>query len=133
MPYRITDHTADLGIVIDAMDLPALYVEAAYALLDLVEARTSSRTCEVQLAVTGFDREDLLIRWLQEILYRIEVEHLRIADIIIDDLGDTRLGARIAGAYIPSPLATQIKAVTYHGLAITTLDNRLTATIIFDT
>lgn len=133
MSYTIIDHTADLGIMVQATDIPSLFIEAAWAMIEIMGARTAISEREILFSVDGYDREDLLIRWLGELLYRIESAHLRIAEITIKHLSDNHLKTRIRGTYQPSPLLANIKAVTYHALAIREVDNHLETTIIFDT
>lgn len=133
MPYAIIDHTADLGITVHAPDLLTLFTEAAQALVEIMGAKALYPEHEIMLAVEGYDHEDLLIRWLEEIRYRIESLGLSIADLTIDTLTTQRLQARIAAGHRTAPLKTCIKAVTYHALQIREIDNRLQTTIIFDT
>lgn len=133
MPYTRIDHTADLGITVWAPDLPALFTEAAYAMIAIMGAKTTRGEREIALPVEGYDREDLLVRWLEEIRYRITHEGLRIAAITIESLQDRHLEARLQVSLTPTLLKTDIKAVTYHAMTITPVDNHLQTTIIFDT
>lgn len=133
MPYTIIDHTADVGITVRAPSLPALFTEAALALIEIMGAKIMQGGQEIILAVEGYDREDLLIRWLQEIRYRIEVEDLRIAGMTIDALDAQSLTACINGSFTATPLTADIKAVTYHAVAILQVGDHLETTIIFDT
>lgn len=133
MPYTIINHTADLGMIVRAPDLSTLFAEAARAMIDVMGAKAERSACEILLAVEGYDREDLLIRWLNEVLYLISDKHFRIAGIDITVLEDTRMEARLTGETRPTRLECGIKAVTYHALAITQALNHLETTIIFDT
>ena len=133
MSYTIIDHTADLGILVRAPDLSALFTEAAWALIEIMGAKAVTTEREIALAVDGYDREDLLIRWLEEIRYHIESHGVSIARMTIDTLTEQHLTARIEAAGRRTPLRTCIKAVTYHGLEILQVDNHLRTTIIFDT
>ncbi|MEN6473622.1 MAG: archease [Syntrophaceae bacterium] len=133
MSYTIIDHTADLGIKVQSMDIPSLFTEAAYALVEIMGAKANRPEREIALDVEGYDREDLLVRWLEEIRYRIESQALSIAGMTIETLTAQRLEASIAVAPRTSPLKTGIKAVTYHALEIHEVDNLLQTDIIFDT
>jgi len=133
MSYTIIDHTADLGIIVRAPDMSALYTEAARALVEIMGAQAKRSEREITLAIEGYDREDLLIRWLEEIRYHIESLGAGIARLTIDTLSAERLNARIAIGRRKAPLRTGIKAVTYHGLEIVQVDNIFQTTIIFDT
>jgi SHS2 domain-containing protein len=72
------------------------------------------------------------VRWLQEILYLIEVKGFRLRAATIQRLTETLAIGAIQGAYTTEPLTTEIKAVTYHNLDITSIDNVFAATIILD-
>lgn len=133
MSYTIIDHTADLGITVHAPDLLTLFTEAAQALVEIMGAKTRRPEREIMLTVEGYDREDLLVRWLEEIRYQIESHDISIARMTIDTLSAQRLEARIQASRRAAPLKTCIKAVTYHALEIREVDNRLQTTIIFDT
>jgi len=133
MSYTIIDHTADLGIIVRSPDVSGLFTEAAQALIEIMGAKAKRSGREIALEVEGYDLEDLLIRWLEEIRYRIESQTLSIACLRIHTLTAQRLEARIEVARRKAPLKTGIKAVTYHGLEIREVDNLLQTTIIFDT
>jgi SHS2 domain-containing protein len=133
LSYTIIDHTADLGITVHAPDILSLFTEAAQALVEILGAKAGHPEHEIMLTVEGYDHEDLLIRWLEELRYSIESLDLSIAGLTIDTLTTQRLQARIKASRRTAPLKTCIKAVTYHALAIKTLDKGLATTIIFDT
>jgi len=132
MPYTLIDHTADMGIRVSAPSLEGLFEEAAYALADIMGARCGEALQEVVVDSQGIDRVDLLVRWLQEILYLIEVKGFRLRAVTIQRLTETLAIGVMQGAYTADPLTTEIKAVTYHNLDITSIDNVFMATIILD-
>ena len=133
MPYLFIDHTADLGIRVRAKSIQGLFLDAGRAIVDILDAATEPGTEEIEMNLNGLDRVDLLVRWLQEVVYIIEVKDFRISHILITALSETELSARITGVTTRSPLAREIKAVTYHDLTIHEIDNHLETTIILDT
>ncbi len=126
------EHTADVSLYIQAEDFPGLLQAAADAMLRLIGMSTdtegeSRRTIEVE----GIDREDLLVAWLEELLYLTEMHEVGFGKIDITFISDTKLSAiaeEIPGM-IPSK---EIKAVTYHGLEIIETGRGLEVTIVFD-
>ena len=132
MPYELIDHTADMGLRVSAPSMEGLFQEAAYALADIMGGRSDEGGQEVMVKSQGVDLVDLFVRWLQEILYLIEVKGFRLRAATIQSLTGTLAIGVIQGAYTDSPLTTEIKAVTYHNLHITCIDNVFTATIILD-
>ncbi len=133
MTYRFIDHTADIGIRVASADIRGLFEEAARALVEIMGARSSGGSRQERISVHGLDQVDILVRWLQELLYLIEVRDLRITQVEIVEIGETDLEALVTGTVSPTPLKAEIKAVTYHNLEIQEVDNNLEATIIFDT
>lgn len=133
MSYRYIDHTADIGIHIVSRDERCLFEEAAQALIDMMGAWCGEGSRSERISVEGIDMADVLVRWLQELLYRIEVENLRIAHVKVEEVGPKGLTAHVTGVHTPSRLHGEIKAVTYHNLEILDVDNHVETTIIFDT
>ena len=132
MPYTLIDHTADIGIKVSAPTIEGLFEEAAYALADTLGGRSAEGEVEIMVESRGVDRVDLLVRWLQEILYIIEVKNFRLKSVSIRKLLETEVRGTVHGVYSEGPLITEIKAATYHNLDITYIDDAFTATIILD-
>lgn len=133
MGYRFIEHTADLGIRVTAPDLKSLFREAGLALVEITGASSREIMEGLGISLEGIDNVDLLVRWLQEVLYLIEVKHVRIGEIEICELSDTFLKALISGRREDTPLIREIKAATYHNLDIRTIDGAFETTIVFDT
>ena len=74
--YEELDHTADLRIALYGETLEALFANGALALFDLLVDGESGGGGDTpwSLRVEGDDLEDLLVRWLGELLYRFEVD-----------------------------------------------------------
>jgi len=132
MTYHFIDHTADIGIRIVSGDVRGLFEEAARALIDIMGARSNEGRNHIRISIEGLDQSDVLVRWLQEILYRVEVEDLRISHVEVLDVNPQGLTALVAGTNDPTELLEEIKAVTYHNLEIVEVDNHVETTIIFD-
>jgi SHS2 domain-containing protein len=132
MPYTLIDHTADIGMRVSAPTIEGLFEEAAFALADILGGRSSEGENEILVRSQGIDREDLLVRWLQDILYLIEVKGLRFKTALIKNLTDVEAQGIVYGAYTGESLTSEIKAVTYHNLEIAYIDNAFVATIILD-
>jgi SHS2 domain-containing protein len=132
MPYELIDHTADMGMLVRSPTLEGLFEDAAYGLADTMGGRSLQGDEEVAVRCKGIDPADLLVRWLQEVLYLIEVRGLRLRSATMKQLGRTEAHGVVKGAYTGSPLTTEIKAVTYHNLDITHVGNVFMASIILD-
>lgn len=146
---RELDHTADTGIELEASDVAALFDRAARALRALAvpdsggadgsperprENGHSEAGGEGDVHAIELEADDpavLLVRWLSELLYRIDTLGLAYETGELE-VGDRRLRARIRETRLPAPGA-QIKAVTYHGLTCGPRpDGSWAARVIFD-
>jgi SHS2 domain-containing protein len=86
---------------------------------------------EREVEVQGFDRETLLVNWLNELLYLQEKHDETYSEFNIGEISETRLRARIRGRH--SRGATRmIKAVTFHGLEIKRTAEGWEATVVVD-
>lgn len=120
--FEVLDHTAEVGISAWGRDLREAFVQAArgmFALmvdLDSVEERVKRR-----VEVTAEDREDLLVRWLNELLFLVDSEGLVFSRFEIDRMSERELAATAHGETLDparhQPLAG-VKAATYHQLSV---------------
>lgn len=120
------DHTADVALRVWARDREGLFCQAAVGLLNLLTERSCVRLAErTKVAIEGLDLEELLVGWLNEILYLNDSGQQRFAQIEglqIAEAGDGfRLEAVLLGeGFDPDrhPAGAGVKAATYHGLRI---------------
>ncbi|MCA9246275.1 MAG: archease [Planctomycetales bacterium] len=134
--FEIFDHTADLGIRVAASDVDALFAEAGRALFAVIVGEGANLDCRerVEIRIAGNDREYLLLDWLSELLYLFETRKLLLGqfDVHVDDRG---LTAEVRGEPIDPArhnVEHEVKAITYHGLRIETIDGRWQAEVILD-
>lgn len=118
------DHTADLGLRVRADDLSDLFRGAAEGLFGIVAANPEAiRAVESErVEVAGEDLKDLLAVWLSELLFRAETKHRLYRDFNVSIQDDRKsLTADFAGEPIDRNrhlLASEVKAVTRHGLFV---------------
>jgi SHS2 domain-containing protein len=127
--YREIEHTADVGLELEAPDLKAAFELAAASVGDGVR-----RT--VRIRARDADLENMMVRWLTELLYVFESERLLLSRFDVRKLTSDALEADVAGEpYDPSrhALKTEIKAATYHDLAVDQTDGLWFVRVIFDT
>jgi SHS2 domain-containing protein len=111
--FRILEHTADMGVEAAAVTLEALFEQAAQGL------RAERRTIDLHLE--GDDREELLVAWLNELLYLIQSRSLWPLDLVVEEITAGRLEARIRATPFDAGrhrLQREIKAVTFHQLCV---------------
>ncbi len=137
---REIDHTGDIGIQVTAASLAQLFERAAvgtfHVLTDLsaVEAKD-----EMQITVEGRDREALMVRWLSELNYHHTVDDQLFCDFAVESIADPGDGLTLTGTARGEPIDparhtvyTEIKAITFHGMAIRESDDGWAVQVIFD-
>jgi SHS2 domain-containing protein len=134
--YEPLSHTGDLGMLAYGRDLPDLFAHAAWAMFDLMSDATTIRPQHtVTLSLSAVDLEDLLVRWLSALLYLYDTQRLLCCTFHVTLLEPTRLLATVSGETLDPdrhPIDTEIKAVTYHQIAVTQVHGRWQARVIFD-
>lgn len=127
------EHTADVGLEVEAPAPEELFLRAARGMAFLIlEAAPPSPSESRSLSVTAPDRPALLRTWLREILYWHETEGLSFAGASFDRLEEDRLSARVQLGPDPSEPVREIKGVTLHGLAAEARAGGWYARVIFD-
>jgi len=136
--YQIIDHTADVGIRVEADSLPELFIEAASAMFDLMieHRRRLIPSIEVPISVEAPSLDQLLVRWLSELLFVFENRRLVLSSFWIDEIGGGRLFGSAKGLKFDATRHArkmEIKAVTYHKIRVEqTGGGRWLAEVIFD-
>jgi len=131
--HRQVEHTADLALEIWARSEEGVLEEGLRALVAiLTDGAKISPNARREVQLEALDPEDRLVRWLNEVLYLATVEGFLACEARIQ-LTPRGVRAVLAGeAESGSRLQAEIKSVTYHGLALSRQDGRLTARVVFD-
>jgi SHS2 domain-containing protein len=130
--HAFEQHTGEVKVRVDAASLAELFAEAARALAELMGVPSADPPGAWQrVDLTARDGEALLVAWLNELIARTEIDHLRYADVAIDDVTAQRLVARIRGVPFHET-RTAVKAATLHGLRIDAGPGGASATLILD-
>jgi len=121
-PYRILEHTADIGFEAFGSTCKEVFVNAAQALMHLiVDLNSIAPRQEVSVQVEGEDPPSLLVNWLSEILYLNDAEGWLFRDFEVSSLKEKSLAAIARGEkFDPArhQLKLLVKAITYHQLAL---------------
>jgi SHS2 domain-containing protein len=134
--YEFLEHTADLGIIVRGSDIQNLFETAAMALMHiLVKGHSNKAPVRARLSVSADDTDDLMVRWLSEILYLLEGEEIVVTRVKIPKIHPSHLEALIEKVPFDSErheIQREIKAVTYHQINVSKIEGRWQARIIFD-
>jgi len=120
--YKILEHTADVGIETKGKTLKEAFETAALGMLSIMmEPEKVGEKESYSLQVKGKDEKELLVAFLSKLLYKYEVNDFLPKRVDISLLTDKDLKAEVYGEKIDlkrHTIDTEIKAVTYHQLAI---------------
>jgi protein archease len=134
MPYRFLEHTADVRIECVGATLAELFESAAQALYAVAYTRVEGeQECAYPIELSADTPEELMVRWLQELIYLMDVEHFAATQFDFDCANATALGGRMTGRICPvEDRAEEIKAATYHGMRVEHCDGEWRAEVILD-
>lgn len=134
--FRILEHPSDLGIEASGSTVGEAFERAALGLVAVIaEPETIEPVDERTVELDAQDAENLLVRWLSEILYLYDGEDYLVKEAKIDSISPTKLRARLLGEkYQPKKhtLKLDVKAVTYHQLLIETKNGGTTVRVFLD-
>lgn len=142
--YKILEHTADVGLIINGSTLPELFLNAVKGLFHIVSPAlgvcagpqdvfpSAKHLAVVELKAAA--EEELLVYWLNEFVYYFFVKDLFPKRIEIDNLEKGEIRARVDFGKRTGTIqiATEVKAATYHQLSIKRKDTNFKAQVIFD-
>lgn len=120
--FRIVEHPADLGIEAEGTTPGEAFSAAAEGLISvIVDPRGVSPRESRDVEVSAADYEQLLVRWLSEVLWLYDGGGFVPAEFEIGDIRRDRLRAKLRGEpFDPSrhPARLDVKAVTYHEISV---------------
>jgi SHS2 domain-containing protein len=134
--FELFEHTADLGLRVQADSLEALFVDAARGVLAMLVADPASvqPLTTKSISLSADEPAYLFFDWLSELLYAFEMDRLLLAefDVAIDG---NKLTATCRGEPMDESrhrMEHEVKAITYHGLRLETMAAGWFAEIIVD-
>jgi SHS2 domain-containing protein len=131
-PFEEVEHTADWALRARGGDLASLMVNAARGMLSLMQVVPAPGPRRwTSLTLQAGDPAALLVRWLEELLFRVETRGVAFTDFHVALPDSQTLQATVEETGIAS-MGRGIKAVTYHGLQVESTPAGVQATIVFD-
>lgn len=120
--FSIIEHPSDVGIEARGGSMIEAFEQAAYGMMSIiVEPETILPVEEKTIVLSSVDHEQLLVKWLSEMLYLYDGEHFLPAAISVKTLAIGGLTARVTGERFDAARHTallDVKAVTYHQIHI---------------
>lgn len=124
-PFTILDHPSDLGIEAWGESLSDAFRNAAIGLMSIiVDLESVEPKAERQISVSGSDVQQLLVRWLSEILFLYDGERFIGREFLVHNFTGSTIDAVVKGELLVEGkhrMKLDVKAVTYHQLSV---DNR---------
>jgi len=134
--FREIEHTADLGIEVEAADLPALFANAGEALFALIADSASIEEREaIALSAVGDGPEELLHAWLCELLAQFNTSGFIAKRCEVRSITNERVDGMVNGEKLDLArhgFRTEIKGVTYHDFEVWRENGQWHARVIFD-
>ena len=134
--FETINHTADVGIVVYGINIKQLFSNAALALSSLItEPKSIKEKIKRHVEITSEDRDNLLVEWLNELIYLFDAEHILFKRFDIENLDSKRLKAICYGEKfdpLRHNIKREVKATTYHMLKINSDSNGYEVQVIFD-
>lgn len=134
--YSILEHPADIGLEAHGKSLKEVFEYAAVGLMSIVVDPTGIEPVEQRfLTVTATDLENLLVKWLSEILYLYDGQEFVVAEVTIERIAPTGIEAIVSGDIIDPgkhQFRTDVKAVTYHQLKVEEKQEGCMVRVFFD-
>ena len=121
-PFRMLEHTADIGFEAFGATRQEVFRNAGRALMHLmVDLETIASREGKPLGAEASDMPSLLVNWLSEILYFFDAEGWLFRDFEFDALTERSLTATARGEKFDRQkhqVKLLVKAVTYHQLEL---------------
>lgn len=135
-PFEMMNHTADISIKAYGKSLKELFENAALGMFNiLADLEGITTSTELEIKVEAPDKQELLVEWLDELLYDFYTKHIIFCEFNITELTDKNLTAKVKGRFIgenKNRLKTEIKAATRHDLRIKKKEDTYEVQIVFD-
>jgi len=137
---RMLEHTADVGFEVEAATLAEVFEAAAEALLRVMFEGGLPRRGRrrERLVLAAPDLETLLVRWLDELIYRVQTRaevpvrtRVRLEKVPEGQRLEAELDL-LPFEEVQDRFAGEVKAATYHGLRVEPTEAGWAASVILD-
>ncbi len=142
--FDYLEHTADIYIVAYGSNIIELFENAGLALFESMTNTKDVKPVEERIiSAEGFDLENLLYRWLEELLILYYSENLMCSEVIVEEIGIKKTGeeieysirGRCRGEFFnpeKHESKVEVKAVTYHLMKIVKDEEKWKAYFVLD-
>ncbi|WP_226010184.1 archease [Halomicrobium salinisoli] len=135
MPFELRDHTADVAVEATGETLGEAFAAVADGLTAAMCDDVPRGGERFALEVTAESREAALFDYLDELIYRRDVDGVLPADseaTVERADGEWRVSATARGVPLADVVARDVKAVTYSEMDLSETDGGWRAYVVFD-
>jgi protein archease len=133
---RTIEHTADIGIEVEAGSLEELFAGAASGMFSLiVDPATVSQADVREVSLKASDLGELMFLWLNELIYLSGATELLLSSFTVKRIEGFALEAEVKGEPADPRrhrMRQEVKAATYHELVVEERGEGWFARVIFD-
>lgn len=129
------DHSSDIGIEAWGKDLAESLQNATLGLLSLLSWNPVERVVERRIRVSSVSAEDLFVDWLGEVISMVGTHGELYGEVKVERAGEWFAEGVLRGEKIDPErhaLRFDVKAATYHRLAVEKRSDGYHARVIFD-
>jgi len=132
--YRFIDHPSDVGMEVEGKTLVELFTNAAKGMLSLIaKPFPRDKMLTKELHINEQKLEEILHSFLTEILWFVIKERFFPLEISIFRLDSCSIDAKLLGIRLnENELIGEVKAITYHQLAIVKKARMWYTKVVFD-
>ena len=136
MPFEELDHTADIKMRITAEDFPSLLSESGFSLAKTLYGDYPSEPSvkTVHLEASGVDDVELVVNFLSELLFQMEIVCLVPQSFSLNIENNTVSGT-VSGVEfdrVKHSGGIGVKGVSYSGISLTKINTEFELILIFD-
>jgi SHS2 domain-containing protein len=136
MPFEVLEHTAEIGLRVEAESLEGVFRDLCAGLFSLITDPFAVRPARAwEVTVEAPDRVALAVEWLNELLYLNARDGMVAHRAEVLEVSDGRLRARLHGEpFDPErhPRGIEVKAATYHQARVEREGDRWVAVVYVD-
>ncbi len=138
--FRHEEHTADILVIASGRTLEEAFAWAGKAVFEIITDTSRVKPLrKVAIAVEGFDLENLLYKWIEELLFYHDTEGLVFTDFKVKHIymekDEYKLEAEVYGERFDPERhehRTIVKAMTYAEMSIKKVNNCYILTFVVD-
>jgi len=126
MPYQHLEHDSDIGILGIGATIEEAFEQGALAMFAVqLDPDTVTKKHELEVEVSASGLPELFVELINELLALADLNNLALAELAVDELGETQDGWKLKAKALGEPLdpgkhalRTEVKAATYSGLRL---------------